>query len=181
MLFEFSHSRFPRMQDKREWEFKIRFNAVLHPIFIHTTPCPIIFCQFFKLLPTYTDKLGLNSLDFTMWSICWVASITYAYKIVPPTLVGTMSSILAVLYYIIFKSIGSITGGQLISKLDFDLPDVFRVSAGFTLGIGVIYVLFYYTLARQRENIIIEKLDEKYPERNIEKYKSEETVESCNL
>ena len=85
------------------------------------------------------------------------------------------------IYYIIFKSIGSITGGQLISKLDFDLPDVFRVSAGFTLGIGVIYVLLYYTLARQRENIIIEKLDEKYPERNIEKYKSEETVESCNL
>ena len=162
------------MQDKREWEFKIKSNAYFYTYY----PLQSFFANF---LNHYTDKLGLNSLDFTMWSICWVASITYAYKIVPPTLVGTMSSILAVLYYIIFKSIGSITGGQLISKLDFDLPDVFRVSAGFTLGIGVIYVLLYYILARQREIVIIEKLDEKYPERNIEKYTPEETVESCNL
>ena len=63
------------------------------------------------------------------------------------------------------KSLASLIGGQLIGRLGLSLPQLFRLTAHFTLGLGGLYYLLYYTLAKKKEIDIIEELDRNYPQR----------------
>ncbi len=53
--------------------------------------------------PYYT--LGLHLLEFTMWGWSWIAIIEYGYKITPPHYAATVTSIIALVEFIICMSI----------------------------------------------------------------------------
>ena len=94
-----------------------------------------------------------------------VAILNYAYKIMPPTLAATVGSLVNIIEYSLFKSMAPIIGGQLIDKMGISLPQLFRISSFFSLGLGLIYIIIYYLVARPRERNLIEMLDKNYPER----------------
>ena len=57
---------------------------------------------FIKSKPPYF-AYGLACLNFTMWSLSYVAVINYGYKITPPQLIGTMTAVLVVTEFVICK------------------------------------------------------------------------------
>ena len=107
--------------------------------------------------------LGLHALDFTLWSFSWIGTLTYGYLITPPTIAATMSTVLALTEFTFSKSLGTFIGGQLRNLLT--RQELFRWTAFVTTGLGLIFYLLYYLLARKSEKLIIEQLNLKYPQR----------------
>ena len=107
--------------------------------------------------------LGLHALDFTLWSFSWIGTLTYGYLITPPTIAATMSTVLALTEFTISKSLGTFIGGQLRSVLS--RQELFRWTALVTTGLGIVYYILYFLLARKSEKVIIEELNVKYPQR----------------
>jgi hypothetical protein len=61
--------------------------------------------------------------------------------------------------------LASLIGGQIISKFDMNLPELFRVMAIATLVMTGIYVILYHLIAKRFEKELIDKLDQEYPNR----------------
>ena len=108
---------------------------------------------------------GLAALTSFSMPFGHVAILNYAYKIMPPTLAATVGSLVNIIEYSLFKSMAPIIGGQLIDKMGISLPQLFRISSFFSLGLGLIYIIIYYLVARPKERNLIEMLDKNYPER----------------
>ena len=80
--------------------------------------------------------------------------------------------------------IGTLIGGQLRSVMS--RTELFRWTAFVTIGLGLVYYLMYYLIARRYEKRLIEKLNAKYPQRfkktrEIHLYYPEEDVMSTKL
>ena len=107
--------------------------------------------------------LGLHALDFTMWSFSWVATFNYGYLITPPTIASTMSATISITEFTVAKSLGVLIGGQLRSIMT--RPELFRWTAFVTTGLGLVYYLLYFLIARKPEKKLVEQLNAKYPQR----------------
>ena len=145
-------------------------NAIFFNIVIESTR--LLIYSWVEQSPPYY-ALGLHALDFTLWSFSWVGTLTYGYLITPPTIAATMSTVLALTEFTISKSLGTFIGGQLRSLLT--RQELFRWTAFVTTGLGLVYYLLYYLLARKSEKLIIEQLNLKYPQR-LKKIKDDNKV-----
>ena len=135
-------------------------NAIFFNIVIESTR--LLIYSWVEQSPPYY-ALGLHALDFTLWSFSWIGTLTYGYLITPPTIAATMSTVLALTEFTISKSLGTFIGGQLRNLLT--RQELFRWTAFVTTGLGLVFYLLYYLLARKSEKLIIEQLNLKYPQR----------------
>ena len=145
-------------------------NAIFLNIIVESTR--LLIYSWVEQSPPYY-ALGLHALDFTLWSFSWIGTLTYGYLITPPTIAATMSTVLALTEFTISKSLGTFIGGQLRSLLT--RQELFRWTAFVTTGLGLVYYLLYYLLARKSEKLIIEQLNLKYPQR-LKKIKDDKKV-----
>ena len=135
-------------------------NAILIQLLVESAR--FLIYSWVKQSPPYY-ALGLHALDFTMWSFSWVATMNYGYLITPPTIASTMSATLSITEFTVAKSIGVLIGGQLRSIMT--RPELFRWTAFVTTGLGLVYYLLYFLIARKQEKKLVEQLNAKYPQR----------------
>ena len=62
----------------------------------------LIIYSYWIMTPPYY-MLGLHCLEFTQWGWAWIATIEYGYKITPPQYAATVTSIVALVEFIICK------------------------------------------------------------------------------
>ena len=82
----------------------VNFLGCINSLFLHIVVdvFRLIAYGFIKSKPPYF-AYGLACLNFTMWSLSYVAVINYGYKITPPQLIGTMTAVLVVTEFVICK------------------------------------------------------------------------------
>ena len=95
-----------------------------------------------------------------------------------------MSAVIAICEFTVAKSVGTLIGGQLRSVLS--RTELFRMTAYVTTGLGFVYYLMYFLIARRSEKRLVEKLNAKYPQRfkkakEINLYYPEEDIMSTKL
>ena len=100
--------------------------------------------------------------------------MSYAYKLAPPTLIGTMAALLNSVIWVITKGISSFLGGQIL-QLGISLSELFVYSAIFCSAWEMIFYSIYILYGRFIDKKLIEKNEAKRLEMEGEKIKSGDT------
>ena len=82
--------------------------------------------------------------------------MNYAYKLAPPTLIGTMAAMLNSIDWVIMKGIGSFVGGQLL-ELGMSITNLFMNSAIFCAIWASTFYLIHILYGRQLAMKLIKK------------------------
>lgn len=108
----------------------------------------------------------LSAIAFMSYPLPWIASIQYGYKIAPPSLIATVISLIGSSEYILGQGIGGFVGGQLVDNAGITLPQLFYISAAFSLAwLGISYVI-YKLFCKKHEIALIKAKEEE--ERTLE-------------
>ena len=86
--------------------------------------------------------------------------MSYAYKLAPPTLIGTMAALVNSVIWVIMKGIGSFVGGQIL-ELGISLTDLVVYSAIFCATWASIFYSIYVLFGRSIDKKLIEKNETK--------------------
>ena len=100
--------------------------------------------------------------------------MNYAYKLAPPTLIGTMAALLNSVIWVITKGISSFLGGQIL-QLGISLSELFVYSAIFCSAWEMIFYSIYILYGRFIDKKLIEKNEAKRLEMEGENVKSGDT------
>ena len=100
--------------------------------------------------------------------------MSYAYKLAPPTLIGTMAALLNAVEWVISKGISSFIGGQIL-ELGISLTNLVVYSAIFCAVWASIFYSIYVLFGRSIDKILIEKNEAKRLEMERENNKSSDT------
>ena len=96
-------------------------------------------------------------MDFICGGLHWIACATYAYKICPPNLVATMMALTLVSIYAAGRGIGSLVGGQMVTKLGFSLKKLFIVTSIIMLVAAASLSVLYWLIGKKAEKKMIEE------------------------
>ena len=97
--------------------------------------------------------------------------MSYAYKLAPPTLIGTMAALLNTVEWVISKGISSFVGGQIL-ELGISLTDLVVYTSIFCATWAIIFYCIYVLFGRSIDKILIEKNEAKRLEMEGENNKS---------
>ena len=100
--------------------------------------------------------------------------MSYAYKLAPPTLIGTMAALLNTVEWVISKGISSFVGGQIL-ELGISLTDLVVYTSIFCATWATMFYCIYVLFGRSIDKILIEKNEAKRLEMERENNKSSDT------
>ena len=103
--------------------------------------------------------------------------MSYAYKLAPPTLIGTMAALLNAVEWVISKGISSFIGGQIL-ELGISLTNLVVYSAIFCAVWASIFYSIYVLFGRSIDKKLIDKNEAKRLEMEGENNKSGDTEQT---
>ena len=122
---------------------------------------------------------GIGALDAIFQTLFWIAAMSYAYKLAPPTLIATMAALLNSVIWVVTKGIASFVGGQIL-EMGISLTNLVVYSAIFcAIWVSVFYII-YVLFGRSIDKKVIEKNEAKRLEMEGENNKSGDTEPSEN-
>ena len=104
--------------------------------------------------------------------------MNYAYKLAPPTLIGTMAALLNSVIWVVTKGISSFVGGQIL-ELGISLTNLVIYSAIFCAIWASTFYGIYVLFGRSIDKKLIEKNETKRLEMEGEKNKSGDTEQTA--
>ncbi len=112
----------------------------------------VIFATVRQSPPYYA--FALAAMNVFVSTLYWVAVITYANKVAPPTLIGTMAALTATVNWVM-GTISGFIAGQLIEHTPMTTQQVFLLFAAICFGGASLFYAIYLTIGRKLERKLL--------------------------
>ena len=102
--------------------------------------------------------LYFETFGFFSGGLSQICLNTHGYKVVPSYLAGTIASMIAIVQYMIGKSVGAMYSGQIYAHTSLDIPHLFQIEAGITVGLATLAFVYYWIRGRTDEEQMMVKI-----------------------